>query len=261
MLNQDQRVERLSRWIARRHTPRLTMLAVVFSAAAVGFVTSALLLWSGLTNLPGRYAIACAAAYGVFLGLVNWWLRSPRASQLRTSSLETAVDTADTIDVSSALLRSATRGVRKSTETMFSGGRSGGAGASATFEAAALAPPLPPVPPVPVVRSDTKSLSVDLDVDAKILLPLLAIGALAMAVGAAGSVVWQAPHLIAEVIVDAAVAGAIYGRLRQLKTNWTFGVVRRTWLPALLTALTFVVVGAIGQALDPTADSIGDFFR
>ena len=71
----------------------------------------------------------------------------------------------------------------------------------------------------------------------------------------------QAPYLLAEIIVDSLVAGAAYGRLRQIKRDWAFGIARRTWKPALAITAAFVLLGWAGDTLQPGADSIGDFFR
>lgn len=230
------------------------MLAVVSAAGISGFLTSALLLWSGLRYMPVRYGIACMVGYGAFLWMMNRWLHRTAQESARQSLVETAVDT---IDIPGAIFRGRSGGSSPAADVLLGGGRSGGAGASAAFESnVAMAVP----PPVPA----SKGLSLDVDLDgdaAKVLLPLMAVAALVIGLAAAISVVWQAPQLLAEVMVDAALAGAAYGRLRAAKTDWTFGVIRKTWLPALVITVTCVLLGWAGHALQPDADSIGDFFR
>jgi hypothetical protein len=252
------RVHRLAALLERRYSPRATMLAVVIAAGATGFLISALLLWSGLRSMPLRYALACAAGYAAFLGLMTWWLRRPRATHDRASIVETA---ADIIDVPDPVIRGTSRSSTGAGEVLFGGGRSGGAGASSAFEVAGVAPARPPNV-VPTRAAGSSELRFDMDNDlGKLLLPILAVAAIVVAFGACASVVWQAPHLLAEVIVDAAVSGGAYGRLRTLKTDWTFGVFRRTWVPALLITVLFVGLGWACQFYAPEADSIGDVFR
>lgn len=254
MPHRQQRIDRLAALIARRSSPRAWMLAVVSAAGISGFLTSALLLWSGLRYMPVRYGIACMVGYGAFLWMMNRWLHRTAQESARQSLVETAVDT---IDIPGAIFRGRSGGSSPAADVLLGGGRSGGAGASAAFESnVAMAVP----PPVPA----SKGLSLDVDLDgdaAKVLLPLMAVAALVIGLAAAISVVWQAPQLLAEVMVDAALAGAAYGRLRAAKTDWTFGVIRKTWLPALVITVTCVLLGWAGHALQPDADSIGDFFR
>ena len=50
------------------------MVLVVSGAAAVGFLSSVVMLWMGLRYMPVRYAVASLAGYGVFLSLMNRWL-------------------------------------------------------------------------------------------------------------------------------------------------------------------------------------------
>lgn len=93
------------------------------------------------------------------------------------------------------------------------------------------------------------------------LLPLLAIAAIVAGLVACASVIWSAPNMLAELLVDGAIAGAAYNRLRASSGDWTFGIVRRTWLPAAAIIVTFVMLGVAGHHFKPEADSIGDFFR
>lgn len=232
------------------------MLAVVSAAGLAGFLTSALLLWSGLRNMPVRYGLACLAGYLTFLALVNWWLRRTIGGDLA----ETLVDTATAVDVPVDLLRVGGRAGKSVADTIFQGGRSGGGGATASF-GASPAPMPPPVPLAAAGQDGGRGFSIDLDDDSVKLLPLLAVAAIIVGLAASVSVIWQAPYLLAEIIVDSMVAGAAYGRLREIKRDWAFGVARRTWKPALAIMAAFVLLGWAGDTLKPGADSISDFFR
>lgn len=233
------------------------MMLVVTLAGVAGFLTSAGLLWTGLTLMPVRYGTAALVGYGLFVSLVNRWLNRT-AKPPEHSVVETATDI---IDVPGVVLRGGGRVAGRASEGLFRGGSSGGAGASASFDAGGVASA--PVVPVPLPASGGSGGSswmpdVDLDDDAVKLLPIIAVVAIAIGLFAAGSVIWSAPQLLAEILVDAAVAGGAYRRLKT--ADLTGGVIKRTWKPMLAIFLTVVCLGAAGHYLKPGADSIGDFF-
>lgn len=239
-----------------RHSTRLIMLLIVSASAAVGFLASVVLLWMGLRYMPFRYALAFLAGYGVFLSLMNRWLGHHTESWL----IDRATDVIDPLDVADGVIRSGSRSIGRAADRLFSGGRSGGGGASASFDVAGV----PEVEPVPMYlgsstsSGESKGLSLDLDADDA--LPLVAIAAIIGVVAACASVIWQSPQMMAELLADGAVAGVAYKGLRA-SGNWTMGVMRRTWLPALAIFAIFVLMGVAGHELKPGADSIGDFFR
>jgi hypothetical protein len=109
-------------------------------------------------------------------------------------------------------------------------------------------------------KGSSKGFSLDLD-DADGVLPLLAVVAIVVGLVACVSVIWSAPQMLGELLADGAAAGAAYKGLRSSAGDWTFGVIRRTWLPATAILVTFVLLGIAGHHFKPGADSIGDFFR
>lgn len=258
--NRERLVERLATDLRRRHSPRLTMMVVVLCAAGIGFLASAVMLWMGLRYMPVRYALASLAGYGVFLGLMNRWL----GHHSRSAVVDGLVDAATPIDISDGLFRGGSRVAERAADGLFGGGRSGGAGASASFDAPGVAPPVNPAPLMLSSHADkggSKGLSLDLDLDDGVkVLPVLAIIAIVAGLVACASVIWTAPQMMAELLVDGAVAGAAYQRLHASTRDWTFDVARRTWLPATAIIVTFVLLGIAGHYFKPGADSIGDFF-
>lgn len=258
-----QRVARLSGALAQRGYPRLTMLMVVAGAATTAFLSSVLMLAAGLRYMPVRYAIASLLGYAVFVWLVRRWLaardRREANQQLVADSID-AVDVLNVADLPGAVARTVSRSGRPAPVDIFQHGRSGGGGATASFSGGPA--PMPAVvvpPPAPADAGGGVSWVADLDDDGLKLLPLFAVVAIAVGLFAAGGVVWSAPQLLAEILVDGAVAGQAYRGLR--KGNWTGGVLRRTWKPMLAVFTAFVLLGVAGHYFDPTADSIGDFFR
>lgn len=235
------------------------MLLVVSGAAAVGFLSSVVMLWMGLRYMPVRYALASLAGYGVFLTLMNRWL----GHHSRSALLDGVTDVASPLDLPGGLLRGGSRMADRATDGLFRGGRSGGGGASASFDSVGAPPPVNPAPLMmssSTSKGSSKGFSLDLD-DADGVLPIVAVIAIIAGLVACASVVWQAPQMLTELLADGAAAGAAYQGLRASRADWTLGVVRRTWLPATAIIVTFVLLGVAGHYLKPGADSIGDFFR
>jgi hypothetical protein len=93
----------------------------------------------------------------------------------------------------------------------------------------------------------------------ELVIPLLVV---ALAVGLALSslyVIYSAPTLFAELLLDGALAATLYRRLRGIETrHWVSTAVRRTLLPFAITA---VFLGAVGwglQSYAPGARSLGE---
>lgn len=63
-------------------------------------------------------------------------------------------------------------------------------------------------------------------------------------------VVWSAPVLMAELLVDAALAGGLYRRMQGMQEQ---GCVTHTIWPLLGLLLFFAVLGWLAQALAPEA--------
>ena len=75
---------------------------------------------------------------------------------------------------------------------------------------------------------------------------------------AIGYVIWIAPALLAEVLVDATIVSAVARSVTRVeRRDWTATVLRRTWLPATALILAVVVAGYALQRVAPDARSIG----
>lgn len=105
---------------------------------------------------------------------------------------------------------------------------------------------------------------ISLDLDEGGILVLVAILILAVAaLGTAFWIVWMAPALLAEVLVDGLVMIAVYRRLKRSggAPYWLFGAVRRTWVSAVIAAALFSFAGRLLHRAVPEARSIGDAWR
>jgi len=90
----------------------------------------------------------------------------------------------------------------------------------------------------------------------------LAAVALLFGVVLLAAFLYTSPLLLAEVLVDAAVVGAIYPAVRDRpRAHWLRGVLRRTWLQALVLCLLLGALGFGLQQLAPGAHTFGAAIR
>ncbi|MBD8529780.1 MULTISPECIES: hypothetical protein [unclassified Massilia] len=72
-------------------------------------------------------------------------------------------------------------------------------------------------------------------------------------------VIWSAPVLFAEILVDALLAAGLYRRLRVMDPrHWMVAALKHTLVPFILTTLTLAAAGWGMQAYAPHARSLGD---
>jgi hypothetical protein len=220
--------------LSRDSFPRLQMALIVALTGGFGLLASFVLLQLGLGAMALRYPIALCCAYGFFLFLVWLWLRTNAADHL------------DLLDFADALppLTGRAPGLQSG-----GGGDFGGGGASAAFDG-------PSADGAPMGRlGDAASAAAEGE---ELAVPLLAI---ALAIGLALAslyVVYIAPVLFAEVLVDGALSYALFRHLRgQDPAHWLSSTVRRTVLPFAGTAVFVALVGAAMAAYAPGAQSIG----
>ncbi|HYG62422.1 MAG TPA: hypothetical protein VEL74_07560 [Thermoanaerobaculia bacterium] len=254
-------VERTRELLVRDGLPRLQMSGILVLTGAAGFFTSFLLLEFGLDSMAVRYPTAVLAAYGVFLLLLRLWLR------LQERGWE---NVAEALDLTQAVVDGAElvgRGVRGAGDFVGGGGRFGGGGASASFEAPTSPERVPLRASVPrgggSKGGSSSGFSLGLDLDEGGIFFLVAILLMAVAaLGAAFWVVWSAPVLLAEVLVDGLIMAGLYRRLRKPQPgHWLAGAVRRTCVPALVVALLFFFAGWLLQRAAPDARSIGGAWK
>lgn len=262
-------VQKAKERLLRHGLPRLQMSLLVAMTGAAGFLTSFGLLKGGVDSMALRYPVAVGVAYGIFLLLLRIWLK------MQEKSWSDIVDLPDGNAVELALegVQGLGRGLGQGVGRGFSGGGGsfGGGGSSTSFEApvSPLVASTPPPAPA-IVRSSGgssgggKGFSFDFDLDDSAFLVVIAVVLVALAaLGAAVWVIWSAPVLLAEVLVDGLIMTALYRRLRQREepTHWLLSAIRRTWIPALVVAILFSFAGYLLQKAVPEAKSIGPAVR
>ncbi len=225
--------------------PRGQLTLIIAGAGVAGFLTSVGLLAAGVHQMWIRYGVAVLGGYAGFLGLLRLWIALRRGWSL---DLELPSHRAGANQGGGGLA------------DLAAGGRSGGAGGGAHWDAQPRAFVASP-------RSSGGSMSagwfgsVDLDLDDAWWLLVALVLVLAGAV-AVVYVIYIAPVLLAEVALDAALVTTVYRRLRPHDVqHWSVGVIRRTWLPALVIALCLAGAGAALQQVAPEAQSIGGVLR
>lgn len=206
--------------------PRLQMSALLVLTGAAGFLTSFVLLQLGVDSMALRYPVAVGIGYGVFLLLLRIWLHVQR------EGWGDVVDVGDALDLGDASLDGIGAAMDRAGGGNFAASKSGG--------------------------GDGFSFSFDLDDSGFFVLIAILILAVT-ALGAAFWVVWTAPALLAEVLVDGLILTGLYRRLKRNEEpeHWIFGAVRRTWVPAVVVALLFSFSGWLLQRAVPEARSIG----
>lgn len=214
---------------------RIELFVIVALSGVAGFIVSFALLGGGVDSMPVRYASAGVAAYLAFLFLVWLWI----LWKTRAAGDDGSLDLLDVVDMAPRSFGDGAAG------HLFEGGRSGGGGASASWGDAGRAGP------------DREGSSwFDWDVDSGWV--LVALAALLVGLVTVGYVMYLAPALFAEVLVDGVIVATVSRRVAGLeRRDWTATVLRRTWLPALVMIGSLAVGGWALQTIAPDARSIG----
>jgi hypothetical protein len=191
-----------------------------------------------------RYPIAILFAYCVFLFLLRLWLWA-HGRQLKA-------------DLDSSVLDFTPSGGSGSPESfeIGGGGDFGGAGSGGSWgESVASSSE------VSGSSFAADGIGFDLDLEEGWLL-VVAVIALIGGLIASLYIVYIAPALLAEILVDGVLLAGLYRRVKHIEQrHWLRAAVRRTLLPALLCATLFAVAGYAMQTAFPEAHSIGDIWK
>ena len=231
------------RQLERDSFPRLQMSLIVGVTGGAGLLVSFLLLQSGMGSMAIRYPFALAVAYLVFLLLLWAWLRAKEDDFTDIPGLSDAVPNFN--------------GGGYSTPFQSGGGGDfGGGGASGSFDGAASQS----FAGVDDTAGSSMGNALGSVGDAdELAIPIIAIVfAVGMAV-ASLYVVYLAPTLFAELLVDGVLSYTLYRHLHKVETqHWLSTAFKRTAIPFLLTAVFLAIVGAAMAHYAPGARSIGE---
>jgi hypothetical protein len=246
--SRHQIIQRIQHAIERRGYPRIQMLLLVALTGGAGFLASYSLLHAGVETIAWRYGLAVAVAYAFFLLLLWLWLRT-RAEDY--DGLEDVV--AEIVD------GIPDRAARPAHGYEGAGGNYGGGGASGRWDGdSASSEPLVELSDMPDVPSAADVADADeIAIPLAILLFVFAI--VATVVAASLSIVYSAPVLFAELLVDGVLSATLYRRLRRLDSrHWLHSAVRRTLVPFAITAAVLMVVGWGLSIYAPEARTLAD---
>ncbi len=216
-------LRRAEDWLRARCSPRSHMLLIVSATGAFGFLFSFLMFKMGISAMWLRYPLAAGLSYLVFLGLLRLWL-GYQMSQVSPGGPGDHYSTGDAIlDVADISTNLDATGM---------------SGDGAVDHALGV---------------------FDLD---EVIFVVIAVVALLSGIVVCLYVVWTGPALLAEVLVDGLVMSGIYRRMKVTdQSDWVSGTLRRTWIPAILVAISFAVAGFAMQKIAPNAHSIGQVVK
>ena len=224
------------------------MTLIVALTGASGLLASFLLLRAGLDTMALRYPVSVAVAYLLFLILLWLWLR--------TSS-------DDYVGVPDIPMPGGGGSGDFSMPLRGGGGDFGGGGASGSFDGVAevgdaISKPLEWTGNAAGKVAD--AVDVDLDDGAVPLMAIVMVIGLAVVLAAAAFyVIYIAPVLLAEVVVDGAFSYALHRHLRvEDSRNWLVNACQRTAVPFMATAIFLAIVGAGMSMYAPGARSVGE---
>lgn len=238
-IHRHQEIQKIRGDLERDSFPRLQMFLLVTLTGASGFVASYTFLHAGLVEMWLRYLVSFGVAYLMFLVFLWLWLRT------RAEDYTDIPDVSGTTSSSSDSASACHSG---------KGGDFGGGGASGSFDSPADG--ISSIGDSGGSVGDTLGTVAEAEEFAIPLAVLILIGAM---VFSSLFLVYSAPMLFAELLVDGVLSASLYRRLRGLETrHWLETAFRRTAWPFILTA---AIISASGWAMTlyaPGAHSIGD---
>ena len=243
-LKRERKIEFLKRRLLRKSYPRLHASLILFLTGIAGFLGSVVLLRLGLSSMWLRYPVAILFAYGVFLMLLRVWLSLSRP---RNWEWDDVVDR--TVEVVTDLPEASDAG--------FGGaGDFGGAGAGGVWEESVTT-----VTTTTTNSSPSTGFSFDLDLEEGWLVVIAIVAIMAGAI-AALYIVYIAPALLAEILLDGVLLAGLYKQVKSIEhRHWFTTAVRRTVISATLVAIFFGVAGFAMQRTAPEARSVGEVWR
>lgn len=233
-----QRIARTRQDLIQQSYPRLQMLLIVTLTGGVGFLSSFVLLHAGFETLWQRYFFAFVAAYLAFLLFMWLWLNT-NARNVDFSSVDSST-AQSSIEISGG-----------------GGGDAAGGGAGDSFVVLSDSE----VSMSSVINETPISGAFESAAEAEeFAIPLMLILCVVLLLCSSLFVVYSAPILFAELIVDALLAAKLYRGLKVVPAHhWLSTSIKRTLLPFLLTGMCIVLAGWLMGIYRPEAHSLGEF--
>lgn len=248
-LQRNRAVARMRARLEREHYPRLQMGWIVTLTGLAGLAASFIMLQAGLRAMGPRYFCAMVVAYAAFFLMLWLWLRTRGEVPDLSAGGGGGADSA----AAPRLFEGA-------------GGTFDGAGASGDYEVMSGVADLADGASSAVGVGDVAGgVGEAAGAAGDAAAPLAVLAVLALAAGIVFSsffVIYSAPVLFAELLVDGALAAGLYRGLRGVdQRHWMESALRRTFVPFLLTTLFVTSVGWGMGRYAPEAHSIGEVLQ
>lgn len=253
-LQRNRDIARMRARLEREHYPRVQMGWIVALTGLAGLAASFVMLQAGLTAMGMRYFCAMVVAYAAFFVMLWLWLRTR----------------GETLDLSWAGSGGDGPGAP---EFRGAGGMFDGGGASGNFDVSAGTLDLADSASSAAGAGDLAGGVGDVaggvgeaaGAAGDAAAPLAVFAVVALAAGIVFSsffVIYSAPVLFAELLVDGMLAAGLYRGLRGIdQRHWMESALRRTFVPFLLTTLFVTSVGWGMGRYAPEAHSIGQVLQ
>jgi hypothetical protein len=242
---QKRLVDRMRARLESGSWPRVHCMFIVGLSTAAAFLTSFVLMRLHVHWMAIRYGVAATVGYATFLLLLQTWVR------WRWSRMQLNPSGDDIIDAGSNLnipIPSFSGDGGSGPSFAGGGGRSGGGGASGSWGSPATSASS---------GGGKGGGGLDLDGDDLFWVIVAVVAAFGGAI-AIGYVIWIAPTLLAEAVVNGAVAGKVYhGMQKKDHEFWTEEIFKRTIVSGLVVIVCAIVAGYAFNKIAPEAASIG----
>jgi hypothetical protein len=239
----EQRIENIKRLLLRKSTPRLQVTLILFCSGLAGFLASFSLLHLDIFQMWLRYPIAILIAYGVFFVLLRVWL------WVHGRQLKVNLDPPDFDYIPSG-------GSEPGAMTHFGGGGNfDGGGSGGSWGNSFSSSP---------ARSTSSAVSdgIGFDLGDEGCFLVIAIIALTCGLLASLYVIYVAPALLAELLLDGVLMVGLYKRIKHNdQRHWIRAALRRTVVPALIVAICFTIAGFAMHKAVPEAHSIVEVWK
>ncbi len=242
----------------RLSMPRVQISIILALTALAAFAASVVMLRMGVTSMTLRYPIAVIVGYLSFLLLLRiWiWLQNENAGADLDISLPDGVPIPNIGSSGS---------VSKDGFDFGGGGDFKGAGAGGGWIGGKPVP-IGSFAPQPVSAGSTTggssgSWDLDLDLDDGVALILVGI-VVVLVLSALIYVIYIAPILLAELVIDGAVVGSLYRPVANIeRSHWMVTALKRTGIPAIAVVLLVLFGSFVMEAAEPEAVTIGQFLN
>ena len=212
--------------VERRGQSRILMLNFTAVAALAGFLASMWLHAAGIDSMAIRYPLSVGIAYLVFLLELSFFVSHHRATRKNFVDDSLPLYDTDLLGIPQAIPTGGGRSPSMLAEKPSGGGFDFGG----------------------------------FDGDG-ILVVLLIIAAIVSSILASLFVIYQAPVLLAEVLVDGVLFFGIARRVNRMNAqHWVSGVMRRTLGPMLVVAVCYSAIGIGLQSIAPKATTMAEAF-